>query len=126
MKGFIKKILDDAADMPGESITPAENSLNMVNGDCVHLDEHRAQRFHKLVAKVLFLCKRARPDISTTIVFLTTRVKGPDEDDWEKLARCVKYLRHSKKYNIFLFDVISRISVFLWRRKIKFKTCNYK
>ena len=44
---------------------------------------------------MLFLCKRARPDIQTAVAFLTTRVKGPDEDDWKKLRRCIKYLRHS-------------------------------
>ena len=27
-----------------------------------------------------------------TVEFLTTRVKGPDEDDWDKLRRVNKYL----------------------------------
>ena len=40
-----------------------------------------------------FLCKRARPDIQTAIAFLCTRVKCPDEDDYKKLTRVMRYLR---------------------------------
>jgi hypothetical protein len=49
--------------------------------------------FHHNVAKLLFLCKRARPDIQTAIAFLCTRVKGPDMDDYKKLMRVMRYLR---------------------------------
>ena len=43
--------------------------------------------FHTFMAKGLFLCKRARPDIQTTIEFLTTRVQKPDVDGWKKLRK---------------------------------------
>jgi hypothetical protein len=46
-----------------------------------------------MTAQLLFLSKRARPDIQTAVAFLCTRVKSPDEDDWKKLARVIKYLR---------------------------------
>jgi len=39
------------------------------------------------------------PDIKTLVAFLTTRVKAPDENDWGKMKRCLKYLwgtRHLK------------------------------
>ena len=49
--------------------------------------------FHHNVAKLLFLCKRARPDLQTEVAFLCTRVKAPDKDDYKKLTRLVKYLR---------------------------------
>jgi hypothetical protein len=45
------------------------------------------------VAKLLFLCKRGCPDIQTAIAFLCTRVQQPTEDDYNKLSRCIKYLR---------------------------------
>jgi hypothetical protein len=35
---------------------------------------------------------RVRRDIQTAVAFLTTRVKKPDEDDWGKLKRVLKYL----------------------------------
>ena len=43
-----------------------------------------AEDFHTYVAKGLFLCKHAHPDIHTTIAFLTTRVTVPETDDWKK------------------------------------------
>lgn len=49
--------------------------------------------FHHNTAKLLFLCKRARPDVQTAVAFLSTRVKGPDRDDYKKLSRVMKYLR---------------------------------
>jgi hypothetical protein len=48
-----------------------------------------------MTAKLLFLGKRAHPDIQTAITFLTTRVKRPDKDDYKKLGRVIKYLRGS-------------------------------
>ena len=51
--------------------------------------------FHHNTAKLLFLCKRARPDIQPPVAFLCTRVQEPDQDDYKKLARVMKYLRGS-------------------------------
>jgi hypothetical protein len=45
------------------------------------------------VAKLLFVAKRARPDILLTVSFLTTRVRDPDYDDWKKLVRLLAYLK---------------------------------
>ena len=73
--------------------TPAAEHLFKVNLDTKQLPQHQATVFHNFVAKCLFLTKRARPDISTAVAFLTTRVKGPDEDDWKKLVRMIRYLR---------------------------------
>ena len=39
------------------------------------------------------MAKRSRPDIQTAIAFLCTRVKSPDEHDWKKLGRVMKYLQ---------------------------------
>jgi hypothetical protein len=41
----------------------------------------------------VYLSKRARPDVQTATAFLTTRVKGPDIDDYKKLNRVMQYLR---------------------------------
>jgi len=60
------------------------------------LDEDRAQLFHHLVAKLLYLSRRSRQDIQTAVEFLCTRVQSPDEDDYKKLARVMKYLRGTK------------------------------
>eukprot|EP00957_Ditylum_brightwellii_P045862 3479120-Ditylum_brightwellii.AAC.1 len=77
----------------GEAVTPAANYLHDVNKDCTKLSTQSADLFHHNVAKLLFLCKRARPNIQTAVLFLTTRVKRPDKDNWKKLIQVMKYLR---------------------------------
>ena len=45
-----------------------------------------------IVAKIIFLCKQARPKILTGVEFLTTLVREPDKDDDNKLGRILIYL----------------------------------
>jgi hypothetical protein len=95
MVDYVQNLLDEAPDdMIGESATPAANHLFEVNEtNPTQLDQTTADLFHHIVAKLLFLCKRARPDIQTAVAFLCTRVKSPDHDDYKKLARVIRYLR---------------------------------
>ena len=72
--------------------TPAGNHLFKVDDACKKLCDRYKIIFHRLVDKLLFLSKRARPDIQPKIAFLTTRVRSPDEDDWKKLQRVLSYL----------------------------------
>ena len=51
--------------------------------------------FHSIVAKLLWVEKRGRPNIETSIPFLCTRVTKITKEDKEK-SRCVlKYLKHT-------------------------------
>ena len=56
------------------------------------LDEKRVMEFRYAVAKILFACPRARKDIQTAVSFLTTRVRIPDEENWDKLKRVLCYV----------------------------------
>ena len=82
--------------------TPAADHLFQVRDDCADLSERQSTVFHNFVAKSLFLTKRARPDISTAVAFLTTRVKGPDDDDFKKLTRMIRYLRGTLELPLIL------------------------
>jgi len=75
--------------------TPAAEYLFKVadEKDSKLLPEEQAQAFHHTVAQLLFLCMRARPDIQTAVSFLTKRVRAPDEHDWGKLKRVLRYLK---------------------------------
>jgi hypothetical protein len=78
------------------AVTPASDGLfNKGQGKRLN-EEQRADAYHTMVAKALFLCKRARPDIQPTIAVLCTRVKGPNEADWAKLVRLMKYLNGTR------------------------------
>jgi hypothetical protein len=81
-------------DMAGTAMSPAPNHLFDVNNDNpTKLDKETSDMFHHNVAKLLFLCNQARPDIQTVVPFLTKRVKGPNTDDYKKLRRVMQYLR---------------------------------
>lgn len=94
MKSYIKTMLEELPpEFDGKEKTPASKHLFEVNEDPKLLNEKRKQFFHTYVAKLLYLCKRARPDVATAVAFLCTRVQHPDEDDWKKLIKVMKYLR---------------------------------
>ncbi len=82
--------------------TPANDYLLKVCEDGRKLNEELAEAFHHTVYQLLFTANRARHDIQTAVSFLTTRVKAPDEDDWGKLERVLKYLNGTKYMKLIL------------------------
>jgi hypothetical protein len=78
--------------------TPAHDKLFEIrdNEEVKKLNKEQALAFHHTVAQLLFMATRARRDIQTAMAFLTTRVKSPDEDDWGKLKRVLKYLNGTR------------------------------
>ena len=82
--------------------TPWTESLFRVNEKSPPLNERMAEQFHTVTAQGLFVSKRARPDISPAIAFLTTRVRRPNRDDWAKLCRMMKFLKHTAKDKLTL------------------------
>jgi hypothetical protein len=81
--------------------SPAAEDL-FAAGDGDDLEKQRSEEYHTFVAKGLFACKRARPDIHPTIAVLCTRVKKPNEDDWRKLHRLLKYINGTRKDKLIL------------------------
>jgi hypothetical protein len=55
-----------------------------------------------MVAKLLYIAKRTRPDLLLSVSFLSTRVNSPDIDDWSKLNRLLKYINGTKSLGIIL------------------------
>jgi hypothetical protein len=72
---------------------PAAEHLFKINEDATKLTEEMGKVFHNFVTKCLFATKRACPNIHTPVAFLTTHVREPDEDDWKKLQRMIRYIR---------------------------------
>ena len=93
MVEYLLKILKDLpAGFDGTSVTPAANHLFDIDENCRKLDLTTSELFHHVVAQLLFLSKRGRPDVLTGVAFLTTCVKAPDKDDLKKLKRIINYL----------------------------------
>ncbi len=82
--------------------TAAPGNLFKVDEDAVKLDQARAKAFHNITTKGIYVTRRARPDISLSIAFLTKRVKGPNIDDWRKLCHLVEYLRSTHELPMIL------------------------
>ena len=93
MQDYIQEAIDDfGEDVSSGAKTPATNSLFEVNPDSEDLSKDKADTFHSIVAKLLFVCIRARLDTGLAIAFLTTRISKPTVQDWLKLKRTLRYL----------------------------------
>jgi Reverse transcriptase (RNA-dependent DNA polymerase) len=93
MTDYVASMVEDFSVKLGKSDTaptPAADDLMSGSTGAV-LDKARAEEFHTMVARGLFLCKRARPDVHPAIAVLCTRVQKPTEGDWQKLIRLLKY-----------------------------------
>lgn len=104
MESFVDDILH-CCGVTATAVTPANANLFKVIEDGEQsqlLTTEQAKEFHSLVAKLLYLAKRTRPDILTAVSFLTTRVKAPTSHDQDKLMRVLKYLRGTKSLGIVL------------------------
>ena len=92
MRQYICKILKELEHLKdgweGNAISPATD-LFKTNNAAAKLNKTVSDSFHHVVAQLLFLCKQARPDIQTSVAYLTARVKGPDVDDLQKLKRVI-------------------------------------
>jgi hypothetical protein len=105
--GMIEYVANMLEDFPEKikssdiAITPACDGV-FNKGQGKKLNQEQADAYHTMVAKALFLCKRARPDIQPMIAVLCTRVKGPNEAGWAKLVRMMKYLNGTRKKRLTL------------------------
>ena len=97
MKDQIRKLIDKFEEDSGESVkshvtTPSTHNLFKVDIESVELDKKRSEIFHSTTVSLLYIMKRARPDIETRVSFLMRRVSKSDEDDWMKLKRHLSFL----------------------------------
>jgi len=93
---YIKTIINDfPEEITVTRASPAADHLFTVRDEteAIPLPEEQAHAFHHTTAQLLFLNARARRDIQPCTAFLTTRVRSPDKDDWEKLKRLLGYLK---------------------------------
>ena len=78
----------------GIAATPAAEHMFKTRSDAGYLDQETAEIFHHVTAQLLFLGHRGRPYIRNAVAFLCTRVKSPDNDDYKKPHRVIRYLKN--------------------------------
>ena len=122
MFDFIDETVQEAPDeiMTGVSAAPAAHYLFVINENAEKLSKDNAEIFHHLVAKLLYLGHRARPDIQLAVSFLSTRVQSPDLDDFKKLGHYLRYLRDSRNLPLIL-KASDMTKISWWVILIKFR-----
>jgi len=81
-----------------------------VDTDSPLLSNEKSDRFHSIVAKLLYISKRGRLDIQLTVAFLCTRVSCCTEQDWSKLKRLLQYLhRTQNEYLVLGADALTTL-----------------
>jgi hypothetical protein len=112
MKDYVKDMVDGfPVKITGTLPRGAPDDL-FSEGKGAKLDKDRAEEFHTTVAKGLFLCKRARPDIQPPISVLCTCVKEPTESDWQKLIQLLEFLNATRDEELTL--AADNLTVIKW------------
>ena len=93
MSDYIQVILQDTpANLRGTSMVPVAKHLFTTRPDAPKISPQEQEIFHHLTMQLMYLSQRGRPDIRTAIAFLSSRVSNPDQDDYMKLGKVIKYL----------------------------------
>ena len=97
MKHYLNEALDAFPDeIKSTSTSPAAEYLFEVDEECELLPECHRKILHSIVAKLLYVATKGRPDLYVPIVFLTSRVSKANQDEWKKLARLLSYVKGTK------------------------------
>ena len=84
VKGMLQGLTED---MTGEAVKPASlHLLFNANDNKENVDKATGNTFHYNTVKLLFLCKRTRPNTQTAVAFLCTRVQKPDANAYKELV----------------------------------------
>ena len=96
MSDYIQVILQDTpTNLRGTSMVPAAKHLFTTRPDAPKINPQEQELFHHLTMQLMYLSQRGRPDIRTAVAFLSSRVANPDQDDYMKLGKVIKYLENT-------------------------------
>jgi hypothetical protein len=99
MRKYMKKMVIDFEKkyiLNNKAMTPAANDLFANDENSPKIEKEMREDFHHFVARGLFASKRGRPDTGTSISVLTTRVRTPSVDNWNKLVRYMQYVKQTQ------------------------------
>ena len=91
MRNYIDELLKDSC-VKSLANSPAAHNLFDIDDTSERLCSQRSEKFHSVVASLLYLATRARPDIMLPVVFLCSRVGISTKDDDKKLMRIMASL----------------------------------
>jgi hypothetical protein len=100
MAFYVQQVLEGVT--VAVKLSPGTKTTFTVDEGAVLLVEEERKVFHSTTAKLLYLAKRARPDILTVVSFLCTRVQAATEEDQSKLAHVLGYLKGTQDRTLLL------------------------
>jgi Reverse transcriptase (RNA-dependent DNA polymerase) len=88
MPTYIQEAIDESGlNIKKSCATPCASTLFSVDPDSPLLESERADTFHRIVAKLIYVGIRTRTDILLALSFLCSRVSSPTLQDEMKLQR---------------------------------------
>jgi hypothetical protein len=109
---YTARVIEEFGDR-GESKTPGSNEL-LIDDLSEPLDENERIKFHAVVAKLLYLVKRCRPDCLLVVSKLSGRVTCANQGDLNKLNKLMGYLSGTKNFGILIkWDIPFKIEFFV-------------
>ena len=97
--GFIGELIKDYGATTTATTSPDENLFTLRPSPPL---ANETKKFHSLVAILLYLNMRTRPDILTLVALLNTRVQLPTEEDRAKLDKGMKYITETAADKLIL------------------------
>jgi Reverse transcriptase (RNA-dependent DNA polymerase) len=95
MGGYIDELFKTSG-VQGVARTPGTDGLFEVRGSAQPVPERVRVWFHSLIATILCLAKRTKPECLVAVSVLASKVNNCDSDDIDKAIRLVRYIRGSK------------------------------
>ena len=105
MSKYIEGIIEEFSEIIKKSSpSPHSETLFTVKDEELAklLPECKAMQFHRTTSRLLFLSTQAQNNLQTAVLFLTTRVKQPDKDNWVTLRRVLDYLYGTKSLKLHI------------------------
>ena len=113
MQGYSDEVVSTSGVL-GTARSPATDGLFETREGAELAGEAARVWFHKVVAMVLYLAKRTKPECLTAVSYLTTRVTKCTVDDLEKLQRLIRYIRATRDHGLVLMPGAGGVSVKLY------------
>ena len=96
MPHYTREVLELCDIVDPNDIKPSPDSDKLFSEDNTPLlCANEKANYHSIVAKLLYMAKRTRPDILLYVSYASTRVLNPTEKDRKDLQRLLKYLNGS-------------------------------
>ena len=98
----------------GSAASPSAEDLFKVRyeKEAKYLPEEHARSFHHTTAHMLFMCSQERRDTKTEVALPSTIIKQPDDYEWGKLNRLLKYLNGTRNMRLNL--TVGNMSLIKW------------